>query len=67
MENGPQSNAQLATLATALNELRDTWQLLAMILQDQLTDSPSEARDAVMAETKRALERFRRAELGNTD
>jgi len=65
MENEPPQSAQLAALATALNDLRDTWHLLAMILQDQLTDTPSVARDAVMAEAMRQLERIRYSGFGN--
>ena len=52
MENERQEIAQLAALADALNALRDTWQLLCMILQDKLVEELFAERDAALSEVE---------------
>jgi hypothetical protein len=65
MKNEHQGNAELAALAGALSDLRDTWQLLGMILQDQLIDAPSAARDAALSEVEQQLESIRNSVRGS--
>jgi hypothetical protein len=59
MENERQENAQLAALAGALSDLRDTWQLIGMILQDKLVEEPSAERDAALSEVEHQLGRIK--------
>jgi hypothetical protein len=59
MENERQGNEQLAALAGALSDLRDTWHLIGMILQDKLIEEPSAERDAALSEVEKQLERIK--------
>ncbi len=67
MENARQGNAQLAALAGALSDLRDTWLLLGMILQDQLFEAPSVERDAALSEVVQQLERIKNSARGKSN
>jgi hypothetical protein len=67
MENERQDNEKLAALADALSNLRDTWQLLGMILQDRLVEEPSAERDAALSEVEQQLGRIKNSVRGSSD
>jgi hypothetical protein len=51
-------------LIGALNALRDHWMELSLALSDIVTETPTPARDEVLAEVERYLCRIRESERG---
>jgi hypothetical protein len=54
-------NAELRKLADALGGMRDSLMTVSMALTDLVTEMPSDARDEVVIEVKRYLDRCKAA------
>lgn len=60
----PLPGDDITQLIGALNALRDHWMELSLALSDLVTETPSPARDDVLAEVERYLCRIRESERG---
>jgi hypothetical protein len=66
MNQQPQA-PDMQILATALEDLRDTWTLLSLALKDMMCEVPSSTRDEVLALAQRQLAKVKLGERGFAD
>jgi len=59
MENDHALNVQLEKLAGALNAIRDSWQILGLMLMDQLAEQPNNMSEEAMLEVQRAIQKIK--------
>lgn len=65
--SSPLPDSELTALIEALDDLRDSWTLIAIALKDQLTELPSTRRNEVMVQVARQLARIRDGQLGSSE
>ena len=65
--SSPLPESELTALIEALDDLRDSWTLIAIALKDQLTELPSTRRNEVMLQVERQLARIRDGQLGSSE
>jgi hypothetical protein len=59
-------NPDLMVLVQALNDLRDYWLQVSMVLKDHVADTPSPARDEVTMQVERYLARIKDGAWGDS-
>ena len=66
MDNDHALNVQLEKLACALNDIRDSWQILGLLLLDQLAEQPNYMSEKAMLEVQRAIENIKNSGHGQS-
>jgi hypothetical protein len=61
----PSQEGQLIQLVGALEEMRDSFMVISLALKDLVTETPSAARDEVLTEVERYLNRMREGSRKN--